>query len=107
PVWLLTKMRIGNIIQRELRTDKDIYYCQHHLAHAASAFLVSPFEEAAVITADGVGEWTTTGWGYGRGTEVVIEKEIRFPHSVGLLFSAITAYLGFRVNDAEWKVMGL
>ena len=107
PIWLLHKLRIGRTIQKELGTDKDIYYCQHHLAHAASAFLVSPFEEAAVITADGVGEWTTTGWGVGRGTEIRIDKEIRFPHSVGLLFSAITAYLGFRVNDAEWKVMGL
>lgn len=107
PIWLLTKLRIGNTIQKELGTEKDIYYCQHHLAHAASAFLVSPFKESAIITADGVGEWTTTGWGTGRGSEIVIEKEIRFPHSVGLLFSAITAYLGFRVNDAEWKVMGL
>ena len=107
PVWLMTKLRIGRTIQNELNTDKDIYYCQHHLAHAASAFLVSPFDEAAIITADGVGEWTTTAWGVGRGTEITILKEIRFPHSVGLLFSAITAYLGFRVNDAEWKVMGL
>jgi carbamoyltransferase len=107
PIWLLDKLRIGKTIQEELATDKDIYYCQHHLAHAASAFLVSPYEEAAVITADGVGEWTTTAWGVGRGTEITFEKEIRFPHSVGLLFSAITAYLGFRVNDAEWKVMGL
>ncbi|MCB9865420.1 MAG: carbamoyltransferase [Phycisphaerales bacterium] len=107
PIWLMTKLRIGDTIRKELGTDKEVYYCQHHLAHAASAFLVSPFEESAVITADGVGEWTTTGWGTGRGTEIVIEKEIRFPHSVGLLFSAITAYLGFRVNDAEWKVMGL
>ena len=107
PVWLMSKLRIGRTIQQELHTEKDIYYCQHHLAHAASAFLVSPFEEAAVITADGVGEWTTTGWGVGKGTEITIHKEIRFPHSVGLLFSAITAYLGFRVNDAEWKVMGL
>ena len=107
PVWLMSKLRIGRTIQQELMTDKDVYYCQHHLAHAASAFLVSPFEEAAIITADGVGEWTTTGWGVGRGSEIRLEKEIRFPHSVGLLFSAITAYLGFRVNDAEWKVMGL
>ncbi|NLX12035.1 MAG: carbamoyltransferase [Phycisphaerales bacterium] len=107
PLWLKTKLHIGQIIQRELGTDKDIYYCQHHLAHAASTFLVSPFPEAAIITVDGVGEWTTTAWGIGRGTEIVINKEIRFPHSVGLLFSAITAYLGFRVNDAEWKVMGL
>ncbi len=107
PVWLMHKLRISHTIQAELGTDQDIYYCQHHLAHAASAFLVSPYEEAAIITADGVGEWTTTGWGTGKGSEIVIEKEIRFPHSVGLLFSAITAYLGFRVNDAEWKVMGL
>ncbi len=107
PIWLLQKLRIGDIIQTELGTDRDIHYCQHHLSHAASAFLVSPFEEAAIITADGVGEWTTTAWGTGRGSEIHFEKEIRFPHSVGLLFSAITAYLGFRVNDAEWKVMGL
>jgi len=107
PVWLETKLRAGATIQAQLGTDKDIYYCQHHLAHAASAFLVSGFDESAIITADGVGEWTTTSWGVGRGTEMEILKEIRFPHSVGLLFSAITAYLGFRVNDAEWKVMGL
>jgi len=107
PLWMLTKLRIGRTIQEVLGTDKDILYCQHHLAHAASAFLVSGFDEAAVITADGVGEWTTTGWGVGRGIDIDIRKEIRFPHSVGLLFSAITAYLGFRVNDAEWKVMGL
>ena len=107
PVWLETKLRAGAAIQERLGTDKDIYYCQHHLAHAASAFLVSGFDESAIITADGVGEWTTTSWGVGRGTEMEILKEIRFPHSVGLLFSAITAYLGFRVNDAEWKVMGL
>ncbi len=107
PLWLTQRLRIGHEIQEKLATDQDILYCQHHLAHAASAFLVSPFEEAAIITADGVGEWTTTSWGVGRGHEIDMIKEIRFPHSVGLLFSAITAYLGFRVNDAEWKVMGL
>ncbi len=107
PVWLLTKLHIGRTIQRELDTDKDIYFCKHHLSHAASAFLVSPYENAAIITADGVGEWATTAWGVGRGSEIELQKEISFPHSVGLLFSAITAYLGFRVNDAEWKVMGL
>lgn len=107
PIWLMTKLRIGTTIQKELGVDKDIHYCQHHCSHAASAFLVSPFEEAAIITADGVGEWATTGWGVGKGSELKLLKEIRFPHSVGLLFSAITAYLGFRVNDAEWKVMGL
>ncbi len=107
PLWLTQRLRIGCEIQEKLGTDKDILYCQHHLAHAASAFLVSPFEEAAILTADGVGEWTTTSWGIGRGYDIEMRKEIRFPHSVGLLFSAITAYLGFRVNDAEWKVMGL
>ncbi len=107
PLWMTQRLRIGSDIQNKLGTDKDILYCSHHLSHAASAFLVSPFEEAAIITADGVGEWTTTSWGVGRGTEIDMKKELRFPHSVGLLFSAITAYLGFRINDAEWKVMGL
>ena len=107
PLWLAHRLRIGHEIQEKLGTDKDILYCQHHLSHAASAFLVSPFEEAAIITADGVGEWTTTAWGVGRGVDIEMHKELRFPHSVGLLFSAITAYLGFQVNDAEWKVMGL
>ncbi len=107
PLWMSQRLRIGPEIQMKLGTDKDILYCQHHLSHAASAFLVSPFEEAAILTADGVGEWTTTSWGVGRGSDMEMLKEIRFPHSVGLLFSAITAYLGFRVNDAEWKVMGL
>jgi len=107
PLWLAHRLRIGREIQEKLGTDKEILFCQHHLSHAASAFLVSPFDEAAIITADGVGEWTTTSWGVGRGTAIDMRKELRFPHSVGLLFSAITAYLGFRVNDAEWKVMGL
>ena len=107
PLWLGHRLRIGREIQKKLGTDRDILFSRHHLSHAASAFLVSPFEEAAIITADGVGEWTTTAWGVGRGTSIELQKEIRFPHSVGLLFSAITAYLGFRVNDAEWKVMGL
>jgi carbamoyltransferase len=107
PLWLTQRLRIGREIQQKLDTDQDILFCQHHLSHASSAFLVSPFEEAAIITADGVGEWTTTCWGVGRGTELDLRKELRFPHSVGLLFSAITAYLGFRINDAEWKVMGL
>ena len=107
PLWLGHRLRMGHEIQERLGTDQELLYCQHHLAHAASAFLVSPFEEAAIITADGVGEWTTSSWGVGRGTAIEMKKELRFPHSVGLLFSAITAYLGFRVNDAEWKVMGL
>jgi carbamoyltransferase len=107
PQWLGRKIHTVHDIQKNLGTDQDVLFCQHHLSHAASAFLVSPFEEAAILTADGVGEWTTTAWGVGRGTRIEMRQEIRFPHSVGLLFSAITAYLGFRVNDAEWKVMGL
>ena len=107
PLWLSTKINQRRMIQKELDTDKEILFCPHHLSHAASAFLPSEFEESAIITADGVGEWTTTAWGTGRGTDIDLAKEIRFPHSVGLFFSAVTAYLGFRVNDAEWKVMGL
>lgn len=107
PLWFGHRLRIGREIQQKLGTDRDILYCQHHLSHAASAFLVSPFEEAAILTVDGVGEWTTTAWGVGRGVDIDMRQELRFPHSVGLLFSAITAYLGFQVNDAEWKVMGL
>lgn len=107
PLWMGHRLRIASDIQDRLNTDKDILFCQHHLSHAASAFLVSPYEKAAILTADGVGEWTTTAWGVGRGVDIEMLKELRFPHSVGLLFSAITSYLGFRVNDAEWKVMGL
>lgn len=107
PLWLGHRLHIGREIQEKLGVARDILFCQHHLSHAASAFLVSPFDEAAIITADGVGEWTTTSWGVGHGGAIEMREEIRFPHSVGLLFSAVTAYLGFRVNDAEWKVMGL
>ncbi|MBI1826396.1 MAG: carbamoyltransferase [Planctomycetes bacterium] len=107
PLWLGHRLRIGCEIQDKLGTDKEILYTQHHISHAASAFLVSPYEEAAIITADGVGEWTTTAWGVGRGNQIELKNELRFPHSIGLLFSAITSYLGFQVNDAEWKVMGL
>ena len=107
PIWMDTKLHIASEIRKKLGVDKDVLYCQHHLAHAASAFLVSGFDTAAIISADGVGEWTTTAWGVGRGTNLEFHKEIRFPHSIGLLFSAVTAYLGFKVNDAEWKVMGL
>jgi carbamoyltransferase len=107
PLWLTSKLDHRKVFQRELATTQPILFCSHHLSHAASAFLPSGFDEAAIITADGVGEWTTTAWGTGRGTALSLTHEIRFPHSLGLLYSAITAYLGFRVNDAEWKVMGL
>jgi len=107
PIWMKDKIRLRAYIQKKLNTDKDILFCGHHMSHAASAFLVSPFEKAAIITADGVGEWDSTCIGYGDGNRLVLEKKIEFPHSVGLFYSALTAYLGFKVNDAEWKVMGL
>lgn len=107
PAWVSTKLRMTEDMAKRLgRRDRPLC-ALHHLSHAASAFFVSPFDEAAIITADGVGEWATTAWGVGRGSTIEMRREIRFPHSIGLLFSAITAYLGFRVNDAEWKVMGL
>ena len=108
PLWLKSRLNMRKHIAKELNIDEDIiYFGDHHLSHAASAFLVSPFEEAAILTTDGVGEWATTTIGYGEGTTIKIDKEMKFPHSLGLLYSAITSYLGFRVNDAEWKVMGL
>ena len=107
PIWMKDRIRLRRYIQEKLQTDKEIFFCGHHMSHAASAFLVSPFEKAAIITADGVGEWDTTCIGYGDGAKIVLEKKIEFPHSVGLFYSALTAYLGFEVNDAEWKVMGL
>ena len=107
PLWLKDRLWLKDFIRKQLGTKRDILFAEHHLSHAASAFLVSPFEEATILTLDGVGEWTTTTVGWGRGTEIQLTREIRFPHSLGLFYSAITAYLGFEVNDAEWKVMGL
>ena len=106
PFWLTHKLRIAKIVKRELGYKKDIIFIEHHLTHAAS-FLISPFEEAAIVTIDGVGEWTTTTYGVGRGNEIRLIKEIKFPSSLGLLYSTITAYLGFKVNNSEYKVMGL
>jgi carbamoyltransferase len=108
PVWIKEKLWVPAIIRRELKPYKGpIYFAEHHTSHAASAFLVSPFEEAAILTVDGVGEWATASYGVGRGSDVKLFKEIRFPHSLGLLYSAFTYYLGFKVNSAEYKVMGL
>jgi carbamoyltransferase len=106
--WLLDKLWVKNIIRTELEVPNDkILFSEHHLSHAASAFLCSPFEEAAILTVDGVGEWATATLGRGRGTEVSLLREIRFPHSLGLLYSAFTAFLGFEVNEGEYKVMGM
>lgn len=114
PVWLREKLFQKDMLLRELRAheggfeDHDkLLFAEHHFSHAASAYYPSPFEEAVVLTLDGVGEWATTTAALGRGKDLEIRKEIHFPHSVGLLYSAFTYYTGFRVNSGEYKVMGL
>jgi len=108
PVWLHEKLWVPSLIRKELKPYKGpILFAEHHMSHAASCFLPSPFEEAAILTVDGVGEWATASFGVGKGRDITLFKEIRFPHSLGLLYSAFTYYLGFKVNSAEYKVMGL
>ena len=109
PPWVSRKLWLPRIIKRELGKDYRgrVVYPQHHESHAASAFFPSPFEEAAVITLDGVGEWATASWGAGRGNRLELTHELRFPHSLGLLYSAFTTFCGFRVNSGEYKLMGL
>ncbi len=107
PVWIREKMWVPQMIRKELEYEGPILFSDHHIAHAASAFLVSPFKEAAILTMDGVGEWETTTFGTGKENSIALRKALHFPHSLGLLYSAFTYYLGFRVNSAEYKVMGL
>lgn len=107
PSWINQKLRVLRAIKKKLKYKKDVLFIEHHLAHAASTFLASPFDKAAVLTVDGVGEWTTTTYGIAENNNIKLIKEIRFPHSVGLIYSTITAYLGFSVNNSEYKVMGL
>jgi len=107
PLWLKQKLWIPDIIKREIGYEGKIYFPEHHESHAASAFFPSPFQRAAFLTMDGVGEWTTTSFGIGRDNQIEIDSELRFPHSLGLLYSAFTYYTGFRVNSGEYKVMGL
>ena len=114
PVWLRDKLFQKKMLFNELKRhdnnfndSKKIYFSDHHLSHAASAFFPSPFEEAIVLTADGVGEWATTTVAIGKGNNLEIKKEIHFPHSLGLLYSAFTYYTGFKVNSGEYKLMGL
>ena len=107
PVWLKEKLAMGDMIKSELGWEGDVLYPEHHMSHAASAFYPSPFESAAVLTMDGVGEWSTASWGVGRGHRLELTHELRFPHSLGLLYSAFTYYTGFKVNSGEYKVMGL
>jgi carbamoyltransferase len=114
PVWIGEKLFQKDLLRRELgavdealAAPEKLLFAEHHFSHAASAFYPSPFEEAAVLTLDGVGEWATTSVGVGRGHDLAISKEIHFPHSLGLLYSAFTYYTGFKVNSGEYKVMGL
>ncbi len=106
--WLLDKLWIKNLIIKTLGIEPSrLLFSEHHLSHAASAYFCSPFEEAAILTFDGVGEWGTTTAGVGRGTDLELTRELHFPHSIGLLYSAFTAFLGFEVNEGEYKVMGM
>ncbi len=113
PVWLGQKLFQKNLLANELKkidpkfSKTKLAFTEHHLSHAASAFYPSPFEEAAVLTMDGVGEWTTTSLAIGKGNSLNITREIHFPHSLGLLYSAFTHYTGFKVNSGEYKIMGL
>jgi carbamoyltransferase len=114
PVWLREKLFLKHLLQKKLglvardpEWERKLLFTEHHLSHAASAFFPSPFEEAAVLTMDGVGEWATSTVALGQGNRLKIRKEIRFPHSLGLLYSAFTYYTGFKVNSGEYKVMGL
>lgn len=107
PLWIKEKLWMKEFIKNELGYDRKILFPEHHESHAASAFYPSPFNEAAILTMDGVGEWTTTSYGTGKGNEIKLYADIKFPHSLGLLYSAFTYYTGFKVNSGEYKVMGL
>lgn len=107
PLWLGKKLHVPKLIEREIGFEGDVLFTEHHEAHAASAFYPSPYEEAAILTIDGVGEWATASYGTGRGNEIALLKELHFPDSLGLLYSAFTYFTGFKVNSGEYKLMGL
>ena len=107
PLWIRERIWMKELIRRELGCDCNVLFPEHHESHAASAFFPSPFSEAAFLTCDGVGEWTTTSYGVGRGNQIQMLAELRFPHSLGLLYSAFTYFTGFKVNSGEYKLMGL
>ena len=107
PLWIKKKIWIKELIKDELNYNGKIIFPEHHESHAASAFFPSPFQEAAFITMDGVGEWSTSSFGVGKGNKIELLADIQFPHSLGLLYSAFTYYTGFRVNSGEYKIMGL
>ncbi len=106
--WISDKLWIKSMMSRELGVPRSkLLFADHHVSHAASSFFTSPFEESAILTVDGAGEWTTSTMGIGRGNKVEVIKEMRFPHSLGLLYSAFTAYCGFEINEGEYKLMGM
>ena len=107
PVWIKQKIWIKELIKKELNYDGNIVFPEHHESHASSAFFPSPFQKAAFITMDGVGEWSTSSFGIGNDNQIELLADIQFPHSLGLLYSAFTYYIGFRVNSGEYKLMGL
>ena len=115
PIWIKDKLFQKSVLIKELKSllgkdvnwNKKLLFSEHHLSHAASAFYPSPFEKAAILTLDGVGEWTTTSVAFGNRNKIKVMKEIKFPHSLGLLYSAFTYYIGFKVNSGEYKLMGL
>jgi carbamoyltransferase len=107
PIWLKKKLFLRRVFKKSLGLERPLLFSSHHESHMGAAFFPSPFERAAILTVDGVGEWATTAWGRGEGNTVTTLGELHFPHSLGLLYSAFTAYLGFRVNFGEYKLMGL
>jgi len=108
PLWLKEKLNFRRKVKKFFGINEDkVLFCYHHISHAASSFYLSPYEEAAILTVDGVGEWATATVGMGKGNRIKIYEELHFPHSVGLLYSAFTAFLGFKVNEGEYKVMGM
>lgn len=107
PEWLTKKLWLEREIAKELGINRKIEFVDHHRSHAASAFYPSPFDDAAILTIDGVGEWSTATWGVGQGNQIDLRAELRFPNSLGLLYSAFTYYCGFKINSGEYKLMGL
>lgn len=107
PLWLGQKLFVPEVIKKKIGYDGDVLFTEHHEAHASSAFYPSPFNEAAILTIDGVGEWATSSYGSGKGKDITLLKELHFPDSLGLLYSAFTYFTGFRVNSGEYKLMGL
>jgi len=106
PIWMRRKLWTEHIIQKELEYEGEVLFIPHHLSHAAGTFFGSPFDKSAILTVDGVGEWATASYGIGENNSIKLMAQMNYPHSVGLLYSAFTYYLGFQVNSAEYKLWG-